>query len=181
MESVHEIQSSIRRKRGTESGFTFEAAKYLTSRKNMKKMIQKALGIMKLMKIDVMVSSENKENDMLSMLKEAEALTVRTLQSLLHFIYPKIQSKQSKWSAISKLMQPKRVICDSKNSDTNEFEKVDGALKSLITQKPTSSIDNFQSHMEDLEMCIQDLEVGVECLSRQLIKTRVSLLNIFNH
>lgn len=64
-------------------------------------------------------------------------------------------------------------------SNTNEFVDVDAALQSLISYKP-SSVENLQSHMENLESCIEDLEVGVEHLSRQLIRTRVSLLNIFS-
>ncbi|KAI9119942.1 hypothetical protein K1719_008911 [Acacia pycnantha] len=71
---------------------------------------------------------------MLSMLKEAEAVTVSTLESLLCFISdPKGPSKQSRWSAISKLMQAKRVACVSPEIVTNEFEKVDSALKNRVS------------------------------------------------
>jgi len=109
------------------------------------------------------------------------AITLSSLEQMLLFISdPKGHSKHSRWSAISKLMQPKRVMCDSQESNTNEFEKVDAALQSLISLKP-SSIENFESHMENLELCIQDLEIGVDQLSRKLIRNRVSLLNIFNH
>ncbi|KAF7810872.1 uncharacterized protein G2W53_031848 [Senna tora] len=175
-ESMHELQSIIRRRRGAETELTVEAGKYLASRKNTKKAIRKALGSLKGMKNEITVSS-----DILSMLKEAEAVTMSTLESLMYFISdPKGKSKQTKWSVISKLMQPKRVASDTEESDTNEFEKVDEDLKSLMSHKPTST-ENFQSHLENLEMCIEDLEVEIECLSRKLIKTRVSLLNIFSH
>lgn len=52
---------------------------------------------------------------MLSFLKEAEAVTLRSLEHLLLFISdPKGHSKWSSWSAISKLMKTKRVTsCDS--------------------------------------------------------------------
>ncbi|KAG5018102.1 hypothetical protein JHK87_013957 [Glycine soja] len=53
-------------------------------------------------------------------------------------------------------------------------------LKLLISSKP-SSTENFQSHVQSLELCIEDIEVGVERLSRQLIRTRVTLLNILSH
>ncbi|XP_028767912.1 uncharacterized protein LOC114725551 [Neltuma alba] len=179
-ESVCEVQSAIRRK-GAEAAFTAGGGNYLASRKNVKKAIRKALGNIKGIRNDLIVSSANKENDMFSMLKEAEAVNGSTLESLLYFISdPKGQLKQSRWSAISKLMKPKRVSCDSQEIGTNEFEKVDAALKSLTSQKH-ASVDNFQSDLENLEMCIQDLEIAVECLSRKLIRTRVSLLNIFNN
>jgi hypothetical protein len=53
-------------------------------------------------------------------------------------------------------------------------------LLSLISHNP-SSIEYFQSQMENLEMFIQDLKIRVEQISRKLIKNRVSLLNIFSH
>ncbi|KAF7810876.1 DUF241 domain protein [Senna tora] len=169
-ESMLELQSAIRRTRGSETAFTIEGAKYLASRKKVKKAIQKALKNLKGMKND---SNHEDSSSMISMLKEAEAITVSSLESLLLFISN--PSKKNKWSVISKLMmQPKRVACDAEKSELNEFEMVDSTLKS-------SSIDNFQSHMENLEMCLQDLEVEVERISRKLIRTRVSLLNIFNN
>ncbi|KAL2328972.1 hypothetical protein Fmac_022399 [Flemingia macrophylla] len=53
----------------------------------------------------------------------------------------------------------------------NRFEKVDAVLQSLIIQRP-SSLENFHSHMENLELCIQDLEIGLDHLSRKLIRNR---------
>ncbi|CAL5212398.1 unnamed protein product [Lathyrus oleraceus] len=184
-ENIHELQSIIRRRRGNETGFTVEGAKYMAFRKNMKKQIRKTLVTLRSLKNDLISSSSNnKENNsspMLRFLKEAEAVTLSSLEHLLLFICdPKGHSKNGRWSAISKLMHSKKVVCDSQELDTNEFEKVDAALSSLISHKSLST-ENFLSHMEDLEMCIQDLEIGVEQISRKLIRNRVSLLNIFNH
>lgn len=171
-ESMCDLVSVIRRKKNNEIGFTIEGAKYLVVRKKMKKQIRKALENLK--------QKDKNTSPMLSFLNEAEAITLSSLEQMLLFISgPKGHSKHSRWSAISKLMQPKRVMCDSQESNTNEFEKVDAALQSLISLKP-SSIENFESHMENLELCIQDLEIGVDQLSRKLIRNRVSLLNIFN-
>ena len=182
-ENMHEIQSVIRR-RGADTGFTVEGGKYLASRKKMKKVIQKALGNLKGIKTESMVSSSKNDNEtlsMLSILKDAETVTLRSLESLLSFMSdPNGQSKHSRWSIVSKLMQPARVTCDSQECNTNEFVKVDAALQTLIGHKPLSA-ENFLGHMESLEICIQDLEVGVESLTRQLIRTRVSLLNIFSY
>ena len=92
-ESVYGAQSAIRR-RVAEAAFTVAAGNYLASRKNMKKTIQKALKNIKGIRNDLIVSSEVKEKDMLNMLKEEEAITVSTLESLLCFISdPKGQSK----------------------------------------------------------------------------------------
>ncbi|KAE9616503.1 hypothetical protein Lal_00035065 [Lupinus albus] len=175
-ENMYEIRSALRRK-GADSGFTVEGGKYLASRKKMKKAIHKALGNLKGIKFE---SNKDKEVfSVFSILKDAEAITMSSLESLLLFISdPKGQSKQNKWSRISKLMQPAKVTCASQESDSNEFVNVDEALRSLISYK---SSEDFDRHVEDLEICIQDLEVRVEQLSRQLIRTRVSLLNILSH
>ncbi|XP_058759035.1 uncharacterized protein LOC131632270 [Vicia villosa] len=149
----------------------------------MKKHIRKALANLKAMKL-IASSSNNKDNNsspMLGFLKEAETITITSLEHLLLFISdPKGQLKNRRWSAISKLMHSKRVVCDFQDSNTNEFEKVDAALQPLISNKLPCP-ENVQSQLENLEMCIQDLEIGVERMSRKLIRNRVSLLNIFNH
>ncbi|KAI9128130.1 hypothetical protein K1719_001123 [Acacia pycnantha] len=177
-ESVHELQSAARRKR-------FDAGKYLSSRKNVKKAIKKDLeNLKKIKKEAVLTTSSDIHNESLSMissLKETEVVTLSTLESLLSFVSGlKIQPKQRRWSMVSKLMQPKRIGCDSENSDTNEFEKVDETLLSLLSHKPQSGllVEDFLNHMENLELCIEVLEGGIEQLQRQLIRTRVTLLNI---
>ncbi|KAK7404425.1 hypothetical protein VNO78_05314 [Psophocarpus tetragonolobus] len=170
-ESMHELESAIRRRRDAEAGFTIVSGKYLASRKRIKKATRKALENLKGFGNELIVASSNKDSETLS----------SSLESFLLFITGSNgQPKQNRWSTVFKLMQSNRVGCDSQVADTNEFEKLDAALMSLMNHK-SSSTDNFKSHIENLETCIQNLEVGVECLSRKLIRSRVSLLNIFNH
>ncbi|KAL0009286.1 hypothetical protein SO802_010788 [Lithocarpus litseifolius] len=113
--------------------------------------------------------------------------TLIGFESLLTFIgKSKLQTKSSSWSLVSKLVHHKRVACEREERDANEFEMVDAALQSLISHKPSKSdfsllIDNVQNGLGKLELNIQDLEEVLECLSRSIVKTRVSLLNILNH
>ncbi|ONH92434.1 hypothetical protein PRUPE_8G175100 [Prunus persica] len=123
----------------------------------MKKAIQKALGNLK------GASPSSKEIEavaMVSMLKEGEAVTRTVFKTMFSFISgPKTQSKQSGWSLVSNLMHRKRVPAyKEEETYANEFANVDGALSSFV-----------------------DLEESLEHLSRPLIKTRVSFLNILNH
>lgn len=59
-------------------------------------------------------------------------------------------------------------------------------MVSLLNHKMSKSdyniqVENVQNWVGELEANIQDLEEGLEYLSRRLIKTRVSFLNVFNH
>ncbi|KAL6214122.1 hypothetical protein ACLB2K_013560 [Fragaria x ananassa] len=167
---LQDLQSIIRR-RGCESGVhTSEVRKYLTSRKMVKKTIQKAM-----VNTRSTFSSLNKETECISIvntLRNVEAITLTVFESLFSFISgPKASTS---WLLVSKMMQSKRVACEEE-AEINEFAEVDAALKSV------KSADNVQNQLNNLESCIQDQEEGLECLFRQLIKTRVSLLNILNH
>jgi hypothetical protein len=42
-------------------------------------------------------------------------------------------------------------------------------------------MDYVQTWLGKLELNVQDLEEVIECLSRRIVKTRVSVLNILNH
>ncbi|GMN70751.1 hypothetical protein TIFTF001_055082 [Ficus carica] len=82
-------------------------------------------------------------------------------------------------------MNSKKVSCEEVIK-SNEFTSADAALKLLISHKMKKNSDstleeNAQNELQKLEVCIQDLEEGIESLYRRLIKTRVSLLNILNH
>ncbi|KAB2630671.1 hypothetical protein D8674_008190 [Pyrus ussuriensis x Pyrus communis] len=166
-ECVQNLQSIIRRRGGESGALTIEVRKYLSSMKMVKKAIQKAMKNLK-------GSSLNKDNEtvaIISKLRDVKAITLTSFESLLSFIAgPKSQPRS--WSLVSKMMQSSKVACEEE-TEANEFAIVDAALH--------QSADNAQSQLEKLESCIQDQEERLECLFRQLIKTRVSLLNILNH
>ena len=134
------------------------------------------------------LNSKKKEDlAIVSLLKKLEAVTILVFESLLIFIAaPKLQSKSSSWFVVSKLVHTKRIACEGEETDANEFEKVDLALQTLISHKTSKSdysihVQNVQNAMGRLQSSIQDVEEVLECLSRHLVKTRVSILNIHNH
>lgn len=96
----------------------------------------------------------------------------------------KLQSRTSGWSKVSKLFQQSA----DKESETftSEFVAVDVTLNSLICHKKKSSVrmlqvENIQRQIIKLESEIQDFDEALECLSRHLVKTRASLLNILTN
>ncbi|OVA12127.1 Protein of unknown function DUF241 [Macleaya cordata] len=170
-QSVQDLQSSIRRRRGADLELANELNKYMTSKKKVTKVIRKCLGGLKKM--------QNKSSDGVSVLREVEATTLTVFESLLSFL-SQSRSKQSSWSLASKLMPNKRVSCDG---ETNVVEKADMALNAFMGHKQNKivgDVKSAQKSLEALEMSIQDLEEGLVCVSRGLVKTRVSLLNILN-
>ncbi|KAH7518299.1 uncharacterized protein LOC107427260 [Ziziphus jujuba] len=181
-ESTQELQSIIRRKRGGNIELSSEVKKFLTSRKVVKKAIHKAIEQLK----GIANNTFNKDNEtiaIVSMLREVQGITLAIFESLLSFISgAKARSKLGGWSFISNIMFHNRV---GEESQLNDFAKVDVALNILVSPKMKKSdslaVENAQNQLANLELCIQDLEEGVESLFRRLIKTRVSLLNILNH
>ncbi|XP_068323210.1 uncharacterized protein [Pyrus communis] len=173
---VQDLQSIIRRTRGGESeALTSEVNKYLSSRKMVKKAIQKAMKNLKGIDSKTTFSSLNNDQETVAIvgkLRDVEAITLAVFESLLSFISgPK--SKPGSWSIVSKMIPTKKVACEE--TEANEFAQVDTALHR------TSKSNNAQNQLEMLESCIQGQEEGLDNLFRQLIKTRVSLLNILNH
>nr|XP_011458078.1 PREDICTED: uncharacterized protein LOC101304250 [Fragaria vesca subsp. vesca] len=174
-ECIQNLQSIIRRRGGEESDLlASEVRKYFSSRKMVKKSLHKAMGNLKGIENKYNFSSLSKDQETIAIinkLRDVEAVTQTVFEAILSFITgPKVSSS---WSFISKKLQSKRVACEEEQ--VNEFAEVDAALKSH------KSLDNAQNQLNNLETCIQDQEEGLECLFRQLIKTRVSLLNILNH
>ncbi|KAK7257955.1 hypothetical protein RIF29_32306 [Crotalaria pallida] len=76
--------------------------------------------------------------------------------------------------------QTKKVVVSSQLEDESEFAQLDELLQSYIISNKHEKMNKLQNHLEKLESLIQDLEEGLECLFRLLIKIRVSLLNILN-
>ncbi|KAL2254932.1 UNVERIFIED_CONTAM: hypothetical protein Sindi_0287900 [Sesamum indicum] len=87
----------------------------------------------------------------------------------------KEQARQSGWSLVSKLPS-KKVLHQCEETDTNEFKKVDTFLQ--MSQEDETQVKELMNHSKEMYSSIQSLEEELELLFRQLIKTRVFLLNI---
>ncbi|XVF68034.1 hypothetical protein PTKIN_Ptkin10aG0170500 [Pterospermum kingtungense] len=175
---TQELQSILRRRQGLE-GLVDEVRKYLTSRKAIKKAICKALKNLKQM--ETKFNNDGENGDVISILREVEAVTVRVLRSLLSFVSgPDAESKLCRWSLVSKLMNKKRVGSVEEEQKTNEIANAEAALCSLIKSDNIKNIENVQNVLQKSELCIQDLEEGLESLYRRLIKVRVTVLNVLN-
>ncbi|CAA7021982.1 unnamed protein product [Microthlaspi erraticum] len=154
-EGLMEIQSILRRKRGDLSG---EVRKYLSTRKSFKKSFQKVQKSLKVAQAD----------ESLAAFGEAEAITIALFDSL--FSYMSGSKTCGKWSLVSKLMNQKKGTCEAQ---ANEFTRIDSEFQSEKTLK--------MQDVQMLESCIQDLEDGLESLSKSMIKYRVSILNTLGH
>ncbi|PPS15145.1 hypothetical protein GOBAR_AA05430 [Gossypium barbadense] len=148
-----------------------EVRKYMSSKKVAKKTIHKALGNLKVIQRKNTVSP----SETVSMLKEIEALTCSMFEDLLSLIS---KPKPRSWLSVLKLLHQSRIAYEDAGRNVNEIEKVDVALKSFgITKYEIINLE-MQNQLKDLELVIQDLEDGLECLFRCMIKARVSLFNI---
>lgn len=182
-EDVKELHSVVRRKRDSNH---FEG--FLTSRNKVKKLIRELLNDLKSIRNKDMVPDFDRDHEavaVFTMLKEVEQFTLGVLESLLFYAVGTKVQKGSGWSVVSKIMHQMSASCQAKDTVINEFEKVDAAVQSLIGGKPMESVDNTKietvpCQLGELELSIQDLEKVLERLLRQLIKTRVSLLNSLN-
>ncbi|KAK8360444.1 hypothetical protein V6Z11_A04G166800 [Gossypium hirsutum] len=182
-EDTQQLQSSFRRRRsGDDAVFANEAKAYLASRKKANKLINKSLRDLKISKCvfaDV-------DEPTCSMLRDVEGITFAVFESVFSYITATMpEPKSNNWSLASKLMHSKRVTCEGRVSGTNEFERVNAMLCGLIEYKSKKcgdmSNENAVIELQKLETSIEDVEDGIECVLRLLIKTRVSILNILSH
>ncbi|CAK7329384.1 unnamed protein product [Dovyalis caffra] len=133
-----------------EIGLTSEVKKYLTSRKVLKKAICKALKGMQNKCTFSTYNGDHETTTVFCRLKKVEAISFDVFESLLTFVY----GPKTRPTALLSLV------------DHNTYK--------------SDNIKGVQSQLEKLESCIQDIEEGLECLFRNLIKTRVFLLNILS-
>ncbi|XP_011069590.1 uncharacterized protein LOC105155413 [Sesamum indicum] len=175
--SVQDLQSSIRRNRG-EIATPGDMTCYMTSRKNINKMVNKFIKNSKVFNKNPTAFS-NEDSDLkaiVTMLKETEAFDVSVLKSVLILVSgERGSSKKRSWSLLSKFTRTNRVH--------SEVEQERGAdyLCSLDLQKSGKDLQNVLELLKASEMAIQELEEELEAFFRSLVKTRVSLLNAINH
>ncbi|XP_047312691.1 uncharacterized protein LOC124915997 [Impatiens glandulifera] len=127
---------------------------YLASRKKAKRPIQKALKDLKIVKISEGVD----QVETIRLFNKVQSATISVLESSLCYV----MGTKTHSSLVSKLMRSK-----SKDASKNEFDQMDQALDA--------------QQLGEMELKIQDIEEGLDCLFKHLIKTRVLLLNLISY
>ncbi|KAF2295284.1 hypothetical protein GH714_032458 [Hevea brasiliensis] len=153
-ECVQELELSLRRAKGRDCHLTVEVDAYMVSRKKLNKAICKCLRNLK-----------KRERNYTTAVLDAKG-KINALWVVRHL---KIIANQAR------LMRSRNGV--------NEAEKIDAELITLKSSKDIclSQLQNLLKGLEAFESSIQEAEEELECIYRQLVKTRVSLLNILNH
>ncbi|KDP31978.1 hypothetical protein JCGZ_12439 [Jatropha curcas] len=177
-ECVQALELSLRRRKGGDICLISEVDAYMLSRKKLNKLICKSLRNLKRKERNCSPAALDSNSNTISMLRDVEEISVSAFKSILSFISePKAKSKSS---IISKLLQSKRDSCEV---EVNEVENIDTELLVLKSSKDIKhlQVQNVLKGLESLESSIKEAEEELECIYRQLVKTRVSLLNILNN
>lgn len=193
-ETVRELQSALRRRKIGDLSNESVVSVYICSRRKMKKETAKSLASLKPMDGKFGAGGGLMLDDLddhllavVRVLRETSLITISIFHSLLLFLSMPVQKpKPSRWSLVSKLVQ-KGVLaaCTDQQENVNELEGADVALGNLLVQNSGRDIEgqkmqSAQSRLDALDVSVEGLVKGLECLFRHLIQTRVFLLNIMS-
>ncbi|XP_011035021.1 PREDICTED: uncharacterized protein LOC105132966 [Populus euphratica] len=175
-ERFKRLKSSLRRRKGGESGIASEIEAYVVSRKQLNKTTRKCFRNLKSME-----KNNTSAVHAVGMLRDVKEITLEIFQSLLSLVsQPKTTSSSRGWSVVSKLFQSKRASCEG---EATKLEMIDAELLVLKSGKDINPIQvqNILKELELLESVIHEAEEELEAVYRKLLKTRVSILNILSH
>ncbi|GAA0141764.1 hypothetical protein LIER_02831 [Lithospermum erythrorhizon] len=186
-EHVQDLQSAMRRKSGC-SSIEGDIASYISFRKKLKTDIAKNLKALKHM--------ENKTGQLLYLdldhhlymvirvLTEVTSFTISLFRSALLFLsWPDTKTKFNGWYFVSKLMSIKSVDADKVHAVRSAGCLDIIALTKLQQQfcgknDAKGAMQEAQRKLQMFDDIITNLDNPLECLFRQLVQYRVTLLNI---
>ncbi|XP_061359898.1 uncharacterized protein LOC133303940 [Gastrolobium bilobum] len=182
-EQVQTFQSAMRRRRG-DSSIESSISEYDSFWKKAKKEICKLLVALKRMENKVngfSVMGQDQHIIFLArVLREASTITISIFRSVLLFLsMPRLRTKGS--SMISKL-KPTRLFSSDKEQKNNNVADLN-IVCSLIGRgkHDDAEVQGTLRVLETLNVSIDDLEGGLDCIFRRLVQNRVSLLNMLAH
>lgn len=193
--SIRELQSALRRRKVVGDHLSIESifTAYSCSRRKMKKEIANSLAS----NLKPVIIDNQFENSSMLALDDHLAAVVRVLRetslttvSIFHSLFvllsvPVLKPKPSRWKLVSKLVQKGEATRKRQPADNmNELESADMALGNLLLHNSSEDMgikaQKIQSALDALDVSMEGIEKGLECLFRHLIRTRVLLLNIIS-
>ncbi|KAF5453836.1 hypothetical protein F2P56_023554 [Juglans regia] len=190
-EHVQALQSALRRRKG-DSSIESSINNYTCFRKKMKKDAKKLITALKQMENKFGASPaldlDHPLSVVIRVLRQVCAMNVSIFQSLLLFCATPVSKPKPKptgWSLVSKMMHKGATACEEKQEKVNQMQDVDAAVGTLrrdasSKESDTEKTQSAHRRLKDLVISIEDLENGLGCVFRRLIKTRASLLNIIS-
>ncbi|KAG6619664.1 hypothetical protein I3842_Q089500 [Carya illinoinensis] len=190
-EHVQSLQSALRRK-GVDSRIESDIHAYMRFRKNVKKDIAKCLKALKRMgntvdSAPVLLHFDHHLSMVVRVLKEASAISLSIFRSLLLFLSVPRMKIDGRCSMTSRLKCLRLLPSEKEQKIINVVGCVDLALSSLHghlirhNDDAKADIQLAQRKLETLHLNIDDIEDGLDCIFRCLVRNRVSFLNILAH
>ncbi|XP_020216507.1 uncharacterized protein LOC109800179 [Cajanus cajan] len=187
-EHMQTLHSATRRRKG-DSSIESSISAYDGFKKKAKKTIAKQLGLLKRMQNKGCSFSFLDQDQQLAFLarviREASTITISILRSVLLFLSMPTTFGTKGSSLISKLKPTVLFSSQKEQKNTNGVADLNSVLCSLLRrEKNSDSNDELQRALgvlETLNVNIDGLEGGLDCIFRCLVKNRVSFLNMLAH
>ncbi|XP_052197140.1 uncharacterized protein LOC127804322 [Diospyros lotus] len=181
-EHGRDVQSSMRRTNG-DSNIQSSIAKYTCFRKKIKNDAKQLIAVLKKMENKIGASpllELDHVSSVVRSLREMELASISILLSLLSFLSVPISWPNSAIrSLVSKLLNKGAVARENKLENVKDLQSLDTAVYAL-SKSDSGEGDKkqvVQNGLKSFEVSIENIENGLECLFRSMIKARASLLN----
>ncbi|KAJ0231237.1 hypothetical protein HA466_0301600 [Hirschfeldia incana] len=179
---LRDLRSAFRRRRhGGDFTIRCHVKAFLRSRRLIHKDLSKLLYLLK----QTGHSSTEPTHPLIALLRQVcsqTCISFRTVMLSLSASVPK--PKPSGWALVSKLVI-KNVTSTSAQVQTgqgNEFQMMDEELQRFCSAKEIKKegIKSLITHLDIVDVAVEELEESLESLYRRMIQARVSLLNILS-